>query len=344
MARPIAAKPSDEAHAVPPRSVDVYLSIDTDDVVVGRLYPHVGRGVESATFAYDPTYLADPRAYALEPALPLDASPHHTDAGLPMFRSFADTAPDRWGRRLILRTERLRAEQRHTPARALSEFAFVLGVRDDLRQGALRFRAIDSGTFMAEDDSGVPTLTELPALLALARRAELEDAPLEELRSLLRAGSSLGGARPKTHVRAPDGHVAIAKFPSESADSWNVMAWEKTTLDLAGMAGVSVPLNVLLNIAGRHVLVVDRFDRYNDRRIGYVSALTMLEARDGDIGTYLDIAAAVEEHSPATTDDLHQLWRRMAFTVLVSNTDDHLREADANGSAPAYERLCYNPS
>ncbi len=95
---------------------------------------------------------------------------------------------------------------------------------------------------------------------------------------------------------------------------------------------------------GRQVLIVDRFDRNNDRRIGYVSALTMLEARDGDVGTYLDIAAAVEEHSPTTTSDLHQLWRRMAFTVLVSNSDDHLRNhgflhtsGDAWVLAPAFD-------
>jgi len=122
------------------------------------------------------------------------------------------------------------------------------------------------------------------------------------------------------------------------------MAWEKTALDLAALAGITVPVSTLLTVAGRHVLVVDRFDRDGDRRIGYVSALTMLEARDGDTGSYLEIGSAVEERSPAATADLQQLWRRIAFGVLISNTDDHLRNhgflragGDSWTLAPAFD-------
>jgi serine/threonine-protein kinase HipA len=326
-----------------PNGVDVYVSIDGDDMLAGRLYAHAGRG-ESATFTYDTGYLADPRGHELEPALPLVGGPQQTEAGLGMFRSFGDTAPDRWGRRLIERTERLRAEEGKSPARKLTEFAFLLGVRDDLRQGALRFRDLITGQFIADADTGIPALTELGTLLALADSAERHDAQLEQLRTLLRAGSSLGGARPKAHVRAPDGRAAIAKFPSAASDTWNVMAWEKTALDLAALAGITVPVSTLLTVAGRHVLVVDRFDRDRDRRIGYVSALTMLEARDGETRSYLEIGSAIEERSPNATADLRQLWRRIAFGVLISNTDDHLRNhgflhagGDSWTLAPAFD-------
>jgi len=104
-----------------------------------------------------------------------------------------------------------------------------------------------------------------------------------------------------------------------------VMAWEKVSLDLARKAGIRVPDSQLLRIAGRSVLIVDRFDRSGDRRIGYVSAMTMLEATDHDTSSYLDIAAVIEQTSPHASNDLHELWRRIAFSILISNTDDHLR-------------------
>ncbi len=144
---------------------------------------------------------------------------------------------------------------------------------------------------------------------------------------MLRVGSSLGGAPPKAHVVAPNGSTAIAKFPSANTDTWNVMAWEKTALDLARSAGIAVPNSTLLPVAGRQILVVERFDRAGskDARIGYASTRTLLEARDGATASYLDIREVVEEISPAATDDLRQLWRRVAFNILISNTDDHLR-------------------
>ena len=141
----------------------------------------------------------------------------------------------------------------------------------------------------------------------------------------MRGGSSLGGARPKAHVLDAKGRVAIAKFPSTANDEWDVMRWEAVALRLARMAGIPVPNWTLHLIDGKSVLILDRFDRDGDLRIGYVSAMTMLEAVDGDLGSYLDIAEAIERHSPKTGEDLRQLWRRIAFSILISNTDDHLR-------------------
>ncbi|MFV9673466.1 MAG: type II toxin-antitoxin system HipA family toxin [Acidimicrobiia bacterium] len=306
--------------------IDVFVSVANRDVQAGRLFTHHGRGTESATFTYDSGYLADVEAYELDPALPLVTGGLQTPEGRPMFNAFTDAAPDRWGRGLIDRLERLRASTSGTTPRRVTEFDYLVGVRDDLRQGALRLRDRETGRFVAADDAGIPALTDLPELLSIAKRVEDDAAGVAELQRLVRAGSSLGGARPKTHVLASGGRLAIAKFPSSSADTWNVMAWEKVALDLARSAGITVPDSDLIHVAGRSVLITYRFDRSaSNKRIGYSSALTMLEAVDGDTRSYLEIADAVSDRSPHATADLIQLWRRMAFNVLVSNTDDHLR-------------------
>src|ERR1022692_832759 len=305
--------------------VEVYVAVGDKNLLAGRTYPHRRRGVESASFVYNDRYLADPDAYALDPGLPLVTGTLQTPVGRSLFGAFADSAPDRWGRTLIQRAERARAKAAATAPRSMSEVDLLLGVRDDLRQGALRFLLNGQGPFLATEKSGVPALTDLPALLDIAARAERDTADYEDLKRLLRAGSSLGGARPKTHVLDAAGRVAIAKFPSDSSDTWNVMAWEKVALDLARDAGVTVPDSQLIRIGDRNVLVIGRFDRRGTARIGYASAMTMLEASDGDQRSYLEIAEVIEERSTAVAADLHQLWRRIAFSVLISNTDDHLR-------------------
>lgn len=306
--------------------VSVYVSDRDGNVLAGRLYSRRRRGVESASFSYDERYLARPGAYALDPSLPLKTGTQHTPTGRRLFGAFADSAPDRWGRTLVTRAEHRRARDAGVATRSMGEIDYLLGVRDDLRQGALRFRGNESGRFLATEDTGVPQLTELPELLSLAELAESDTAVYQEIKRLVRAGSSLGGARPKVHVLDTGGQIAIAKFPSSNADTWNVMAWEKTALDLAQAAGVRVPDSRLMRVGGRHVLVVDRFDRTPDGgRVGYVSAMTMLGADDGDERSYLEIAEVIEERSDATSAELIELWRRMAFSVLISNTDDHLR-------------------
>jgi serine/threonine-protein kinase HipA len=305
--------------------VEVYVAVGEQNLLAGRMYPHRRRGIESASFVYNDRYLADPDAYALDPGLPLVTGTLQTPVGRALFGAFADSSPDRWGRTLIQRAERARAKAAATAPRAMSEVDLLLGVRDDLRQGALRFRLNEQGPFLATEESGVPALTDLPVLLDIAARAESDTADYEDLKRLVRAGSSLGGARPKAHVLDAAGRVAIAKFPSDSSDTWNVMAWEKVALDLARDAGVTVPDSRLTRIGNRNVLVVDRFDRRGTARIGYASAMTMLEASDGDQRSYLEIAEVIEQRSTAVAAELRQLWRRIAFSILISNTDDHLR-------------------
>jgi len=306
-----------------PTDAQVWVAMGAEDVLAGQLYSHRRRGAESASFVYNEPYLARADAYALDPALPLLAGLQQSPANQKIFGTCADSSPDRWGRNLIRRAETRRAAGVASTPRSFGEFDLLLGVRDDLRQGALRYHA--RGQFQAADAIGVPAMPDLPSLLSAADDVACDDEDEQSLALLLRAGSSLGGARPKAHVLKQNGRVAIAKFPSP-ADDWNVMAWEKTALDLAAAAGVVVPAHQLVSIAGRDVLIVERFDRtVTGGRVGYLSAMTALEATDGNTRSYLDIAETLEERSLNTTAELAQLWRRIALFILISNTDDHLR-------------------
>lgn len=305
--------------------VDVLVELPDGDVVAGRLFAHRRAGRESATFTYDNDYLARIDAYELDPSLPLITGPQQTPVELKMFRAFGDAAPDRWGRTIMDRRERQRAEDAGETASSFGEIDYLLGVRDDLRQGAVRFRFPGSETFLADDAVGVPMLTDLPLLLTTAARVEEHKETAEDLRILFQAGSSLGGSRPKAHLLDQDGSISIAKFPSSTQDSWNVMAWEMVALELAREAGIHVTDAHLLTVANRNILIVRRFDRDGQRRVGYASAITMLEAADHEERSYLEIAEVIETRSPAPSDDLVELWRRIAFNVLISNTDDHLR-------------------
>lgn len=305
--------------------IRVSVQIAGEDMPAGRLWTHRhGRG-ESATFSYLPEYLRRPESYELDPVLADHEGQQQTAIGQALFGAFSDCAPDGWGRRLVQRSEQRLARNEGRAPRRLAEIDYLLGVRDDLRQGALRFREARRDEYLSPDDRGVPHLVDLPRLLHAAEELERDEPSAEDLRLLLHGASSLGGGRPKAHVVDADGALAIAKFPSRERDTWDVIRWEAVALGLAGEAGIKVPAHELLSIAERPVLVVRRFDRHAGRRVGYVSAMTMLGARDGQQGSYLEIAQVIEERSPRPVEDLVELWRRIVFTVLISNTDDHLR-------------------
>jgi serine/threonine-protein kinase HipA len=305
--------------------IDVDVQISGEDIPAGRLWTHRHGRTESATFGYLESYLQSADAYELDPGLPLDAGQHQTTVNHPLFGAMTDCAPDGWGRRLVRRAELQRASEADTQPRTLAEVDFLLGARDDLRQGALRFRYHDSGRYLAPDSEGVPHLVGLARLLNATEELERDEPSGEDLRLLLHGGSSLGGARPKAHVLDSEGRLAIAKFPSPKADQWDVIRWEAVALTLAKAAGMTVSEHELHVIEDRPVLVVRRFDRDASGRVGYASAMTMLEATDGERASYLEIAEAIEECSPDAGTDLQELWRRIVFTILISNTDDHLR-------------------
>lgn len=304
--------------------VAVYVAAGGRDLLAGRVQSSIRDG-EPVSFAYDDGYLADPDAYALDPALPMVTGTLEAPAGRATFGAFADCSPDYWGRMLMRRAGQARATAAGTDPRPIGELDVLLGVRDDLRQGALRFTRGERGPFVAAEDSGVPVLADLPALLDSAERAGRGEADYDDLQRLVPAGSSIGGWRPKVHFLDAAGRAAIAKFPKPDSDTWNVMAWEKVALDLARDAGVRVCDSRLIRVGDRHVLIVSRFDRRDGARTGYASARTMLQAGTSDRRSYLEIAAVIEERSAAVAADLRELWRRIAFSVLISNIDDHLR-------------------
>ena len=304
-----------------PVSLDVSTAVNGKQVLAGTAHFTRRRGSLSTTFRYAESYLANRRAYPIDPAFSLYAGAH-VSAGLP--RAFSDCAPDRWGKNLI--TKRVQAlgarEGRH--AVALSEVDYLVGVSDLARQGALQFQEAPDQPFLNPDPE-IPKLVELPRLMRAAESVARDGgADFAAIKELLDAGSgSLGGARPKASVRDGD-RLLMAKFP-HPGDEWDVMAWEKTALDLAELAGIRTPHTDLLRVDGACVLLLERFDRQGAQRVPYISAMTLLGAHDGDVHDYTEIAEMLVDHAVAPTQDLRELWRRIAFSIAIHNTDDHLR-------------------
>jgi serine/threonine-protein kinase HipA len=304
--------------------VAVYVAVGERNLLAGWLQPD-GSGRAVASFAYDDRYLADPDAYPLDPELPLIPGELRPAEGRPAFGAFADSSPDGWGWSLLRRAEAARAEEEGTEARPIGFFDVLTGVRDDLRQGALRYGHGVEGPFLADVTSAPPGLEDLPVLLEVAARFEQDAVGHADLELLVRAGASIGGWRPKVHFADAAGRAAIAKLPKAGWDSWDVMTWEKVAHDLARAAGISLPDSELVEVGDSRVFIVTRFDRRAGARVGYASARTMLNAGYGEQRSYLQIADVIEQRSPDAAADLAELWRRIAFSVLISNTDDHLR-------------------
>ncbi len=324
--------------------VFVYVDLDGAPHLAGRLWARMRKGRDSATFEYDKDWLANPVRFSLEPALQLGPGPFHTPANKPLFGAIGDSAPDRWGRVLMRRAERRRADKAGETPRTLREIDYLLMVNDEARQGALRFAGGPGGPFLAAADAmPIPPLVELPRLLSAAEHVIGDSESDEDLRLLLAPGSSLGGARPKASVRDRDGHLAIAKFPHRD-DDYNVVLWEAVALSLAEKAGIPVAPWRIETIAGRATLLVRRFDREGPVRIPFLSAMSMLGANDNETRSYLEFVDVLRQHGAAPKKDMNMLWRRIVFSVLISNTDDHLRNhgflyagPDGWRLAPAYD-------
>lgn len=301
--------------------VDVFIDTAGSPRRVGTAHVTRSRGRVSTTFLYDPAYLVA-GGDGIDPSLRLDPGAQYY-AGL--LRAFADTAPDRWGRNLIAKAERTRAREENRAPRRLDDLDYLLGVSDNTRQGALRFRLPGHTDFLGEP-STVPRLVSLPALLRAGERVETDDDPADAVKQLLSTGTTgLGGARPKASVRLDDGGLAIAKFPHAS-DRWNVMAWEATALDLMESAGIRCPRRSLVAVGESSILVLRRFDRTDSgERIGYISAMTAVGGADGEQRDYVDLAESVRDLSPSPRHDLHELFSRVIGSVALGNTDDHLR-------------------
>jgi len=324
------------------RELLVYVDLDRKPVLCGRLWTRTAPRA-SASFEYDASWRADPRAFAVDPEMPLTAGRFHT--GRSVFRTFTDPAPDRWGQMLLRRAERARARREGRSPRTLTAVDFLTLVDDETRLGALRFRdasADDSAPFLSTSGPRIPPLVALPRLLGATARVVADKETDEDLALVLAPGTSLGGARPKASVRGTDGRLLVAKFPS-ATDEWPATRWEATLLGLAAAAGIRVPAFRLEIVARKAVVLLERFDREGATRIPYMSAMTALSADDNEARSYLDIVDALRREGSRAAADLRELWRRLVFNVLVSNTDDHLRNHgflhDGAGwrLAPAYD-------
>jgi serine/threonine-protein kinase HipA len=307
------------------REALVYVDLDGKPHLVGRPWGRMRTDNESAMFEYDAEWLKNPAKFSLEPALKLGPGPFHTPADTPMFGAIGDSAPDRWGRALMRRMERRRAEAAGTAPRTMREIDFLLLVNDEARLGALRFAEQEGGPFVREEGvKRIPPLVELPKLLAAAEHFMEDKDTDEDLKLLLAPGSSLGGARPKASVVEKDGHLAIAKFPRKD-DEYNIVAWEAIALTLAKKAGIAVAEGRVETIADKPVILLRRFDRDGNKRIPFLSAMSMIGSKDNETRSYMEIVDALRQHGAAPKADMEALWRRVVFNVLISNTDDHMR-------------------
>ena len=304
---------------------------------LGWLHARRGAGREVFEFEYDPAALVHPatRNLALDPRLGLYEGRQHPPQGHQTFGVFSDSSPDRWGR-LLMRRRLERAQRAGQVGKAvrLHESDYLLGVHDTYRSGALRLRLGDTGDFLDnQHDAAAPPfvqLRELEAASLALERDEDNTAPDggEWLRMLIAPGGSLGGARPKASV-VDEGHLWIAKFPSVH-DEHDVGAWELVLQILARGCGLSVPQSFARRFASpNHTFLVKRFDRTPQGRIHFASAMTLTGRQDGDDAStgasYLEIARVLTDHGAQTQTDLRELWSRIVFNMLVSNTDDHLR-------------------
>lgn len=304
--------------------IEVHVALDGRTRPVGLARSNKVRGNELVTFEYVDPWLVDPHRFSIEPALALTRGGFAPRAGLSMFGSLSDSAPDTWGRRLMQRAERRRAEFESRAVRTLAESDYLLGVADETRLGALRFRRAGESEFQAPVIAGVPSLVELGRLLAVTERILRDEETDDDLQLIFAPGSSLGGARPKASVIDQHGRLAIAKFPREN-DEYSIETWEEIALRLARRAGISTPAHQLLQVAGKAVLLSQRFDRSAAIRIPFLSAMAMTGAMDGERGSYPELVDALTRHGAFAKTDSHALYRRVAFSVLISNVDDHLR-------------------
>lgn len=306
--------------------VYVTLPRTTSFVTAGKLVLSKDRyGVETGRFVYGRSYLSRADAVPLDPfELPLSERTYETTGMKGMFGALRDASPDYWGRRVI---------ERHAGLAQLGEIDYLLHSPDD-RAGALGFG------LNVEPPAPLRTYNRTVDLARLHKLADQlvaqettsdEPAELTQVEDLLLLGTSMGGARPKAMVE-DDGHLWIAKF-NRRDDTFNHARVEHAMLVLARECGLSAADSRVTKIAGRDVLLVKRFDRQPHPegylRARMLSALTLLRAGDShqqrERWSYVLLAEELRRFSHRARADAHELFRRMTFNALISNTDDHPR-------------------
>lgn len=320
---------------------DVYVYSDWQELngplFMGVLHAELLRGKEIFSFEYDNEWLQSDQAQLIDPELQLYVGKQYlSDQGKPNFGMFLDSSPDRWGRILMRRREAAMAREEGRRQQNLFETDYLLGVYDEHRMGGLRFKLDKGGPFLDSNKAmASPPWASLRELEQVSLRLEDDDVLddpdyLKWLSMLVAPGSSLGGARPKASVLDNRNHLWIAKFPSKN-DQSDIGGWEIVTYELALAAGVQMSESKAKKFTTKnHTFLTKRFDRTNrGERIHFVSAMTLLGHTDGeDHGegvSYLEMVEFISTQGARVNEDLEQLWRRIVFSICVSNTDDHLR-------------------
>jgi len=304
---------------------------------IGTLFSSYSRGKEIFSFEYGKEWLQSSFVQEIDPDLGLYSGIQYLRDEKSNFGVFLDSSPDRWGRVLMDRRESILARMENRQRRNLNESDYLLGVFDEQRMGALRFKETETGaSFMNNNQNfATPPWTSIRELEQASYQLEndlIEDDSeiLKWLYMLLAPGSSLGGARPKAGVRNTDGSLWIAKFPSKE-DRYDVGAWEMIANELAQMAELNVAQAMAKPFFGKHhTFLTKRFDRtVTGRRLHFASAMTLLGYTDGinfqDGASYLELAEFITQKGANVNQDLEELFRRIVFSICVSNTDDHLR-------------------
>ena len=326
-----------------------------DPVEIGVLTAQQARGKKAFGFAYHKEWLDAFKPLVLDPDLSNYPGPQYPTNNKENFGVFQDAMPDTWGRTLMKRREAQLAREGNRPIRTLYELDFLLGVFDQSRMGALRFKTDRVGDFL-DSNHTIPTphwshIRELQDAARIIEEDKDSEVVKKHIALLIAPGSSLGGARPKANILDDTRHPWIAKFPSAS-DTIDKAAWEYLAYQLAIDAGIQMAPSRIEKVAGKyHTFFTKRFDRAGGERIHFASAMTMTGNSEDTVreqpGSYLEIAEDIQNYDAYIPADLAQLWRRMVFNIAISNTDDHFRNhgfiLTENGwqLSPAYD---INPS
>ena len=321
-------------------SNDIFVYSDWDEpnapTQIGILHKQLVRGKELFSFEYNNNWLSSSEAQQLDPDLKLFTGLHYLEEKKPNFGIFLDSSPDRWGRVLMQRREAIIAKLENRKQKTLLESDYLLGVYDNNRIGGLRFKVEPNGEFVNCDKRFItPPFSLLRELeqASLSLEKDENNSPEEEIKwlnMLIAPGSSLGGARPKASVLDKNGQIWIAKFPS-AKDDYDVGAWEYITNQLAQTVGLnSTEVQLQKFHSDKSTFLTKRFDRKaSGGRIHFASAMTLLGYSDGDNYTdgisYLELAEFIITKGANPKEDLIELWKRIAFFIFISNTDDHLR-------------------
>jgi len=299
---------------------------------IGVLHAQQAKGKKAFSFEYASDWLNSKEQIILDPDISWFSGPQYPN-NKTNFGIFMDSMPDTWGRNLMMRRAALWSKVNGMKSTNLYDIDFLLGVYDETRMGALRFKLNPEGPFL-DDNSGkpIPPWSSIRELQHAADQLEWED-DIHKLKKwlaiLIAPGSSLGGARPKSNIKDEQGNLWIAKFPSKG-DTINKAAWEFLAYTLAIKSGIQMSESRMEIITGKfHTFFTKRFDRQAQERIHFASAMTMTGQNEDTLkdkpASYLDIAEFLQSNGARIKQDLKELWRRLIFNIAISNTDDHLR-------------------